>query len=283
MMAQLDELFIAGISVDEKRKMSCPGSPHSNCGSVCDHEDGSRHHSLRCKKCRRAAKYADKHSTEHMNVHFSDQVSLQSFQADDAVLDLPNGKHDIDSLSEMCNEVLEDLENSAEKLDRLGKARTLLNKADAAEAAVILTQVESDTPVFMVPGTKDTRHCDNMDCTKMESSLSLSQRSGSSSGSSNDIVVSLNSCASAMSMKYCKYDKNTEGERTLSKCRSEEIYKKKKNSIDQAVSEKSKSEEIFNKEDVTVIGGSMRRTRRESCELAMQNGRISPVQQSKHL
>lgn len=271
--------------MDEKRKMSCPGSPHSNCGSVCDHEDSSRHHSFRCKKCRRAAKYLDKHSTEHMNVHFSDQVSLQSFQADDAVLDLPNGKHDIDSLSEMCNEKLEDLENSAEKLDCLSKARIPLHKADSSEAAVILTQVESDTPVYIVPGGKDSRHvdCDNLDCTKPKSTLSLSQRSDSS-GSSNDIVVSLNSCASAMSMKYCKYDKNTEGERTLSKCRSEEIYKKKKNSIDQAVSEKSKSDEIFNKEDVTVIGGNMRRARRESCELAMQNGRISPTaQHSKHL
>ena len=273
--------------------MSCPGSPHSNCGSVCDHEDGSRHHSFRCKKCRRATKYSDKHSTEHMNVHFSDQVSLQSFQAEDAVLDLPMGKHDIDCLSEMCNEELEDLQDSDEKLDCNEKSHRLpLDKNHGSvelksTAAVILTDVESDKPVFVVPGCKYIRHmehCDNnLESTKPNSTQSLSQRSDSSN-SSNDIVVSLNSCASAMSMKYCKYDKNGSGERTLSKCRSEEIYKKKKNSIDQAVSEKSKSEEIFNKEEVTAIGGSMRRTRRESCELAMQNGRISPVpKQSTHL
>lgn len=207
---------------------------------------------------------------------------------EDAVLDLPMGKHDIDSLSEMCNEEKEDSTDSSDKLESCGKSSGSSHSDRDTEPAVILTQVESDKPVFIVQGTcngSSSRHtdCDNMDCVKQKSSLSLSQRSDSSN-SSNDIVVSLNSCSSAMSMKFCKYEKPRQGETTLSKCRSEEIYKKKKHSIDEAVSEKSKSEEIFNKEEVAMIGGSMRRARRESCELAMQNGRISPTSQhDRHL
>ena len=44
-----------------------------------------------------------------MNVHFSDQVSLQSFQAEDSVLDLPMGKQGVDTLSEKCNQALDAL------------------------------------------------------------------------------------------------------------------------------------------------------------------------------
>ncbi|WAR17206.1 RN19A-like protein [Mya arenaria] len=263
---------------DRKKTSSCPGSPHSNCGSVCDHEDGARHQSLRCRRCRRTGKHAEKHpQPEHMNVHFSDQVSLQSFQAEDAVLDLPMRKHDIDSLSEMCNEEGNDyVDISIDKLDRNCIRRT--SGRINSEPAVILTQVENDKPLFAVVGRGSDRRIKDEDiseATKQKSLLSLSQRSDSS-GSSNDIVMSLNSSLSAVSMKYSKYDKVSE-ENTLSKCRSEEIFMKKKNKgIENTVNEKSKSDEIFNKEEVGMVRGNMRRVRRESCELAIQNGRISP-------
>lgn len=234
-----------------------------------EHEDGTRHNSARCRKCRRAAKLAEKHATEQMNVHFSDQVSLQSFQADDAVLDLPMGKHDIDSLSEMCNE---DGFESDEALDRYGKRR-ICGRINS-EPAVLLTEVESDRPGFIhvEPHEDKTVECDSDSSDKQKSSISLSPPH--SDGSSNDVLVSLNSSVSSMSMKFCKY--NNSEEKTLSKCRSEEIYKRKKSKIDDSVTEKSKSEEICNKE-VDVLSGNMKRARRESCELAMQNGLITPT------
>ncbi|XP_052260638.1 E3 ubiquitin-protein ligase RNF19B-like isoform X2 [Dreissena polymorpha] len=264
---------------DRKRTTSCPGSPHSTCGSVCEHEEGARHHSLRCRKCRRLAKQAEKHSTEHMNVHFSDQVSLQSFQADDLVLDLPMGKHDIDSLSATFNEEENDeIASSSEKLYK-GPKRGVCRMN--SEPAVVLTEIESDKPVFSAKDRR-TKPVEMSDCgvKQKQSSLSLSQRSDSNS--SNDIVVSLNSSSSAMSMKYCKYEKSRDrDENLLSKCRSEEIVMKKKFSVvDVNVGEKSRSEEIYNKEEA-VMGGGMRRTRRESCELALQDGRISPSQCNK--
>ncbi|XP_045180224.2 E3 ubiquitin-protein ligase RNF19B-like isoform X2 [Mercenaria mercenaria] len=258
------------ISHDDKKKTSsCPGSPHSSCGMMLEHEDGSRHHSARCRKCRRAAKLAEKNATEQMNVHFSDQVSLQSFQADDAVLDLPMGKHGIDSLSEMCNE---DGFDSDEALDRCSKRRT--SGRINSEPAVLLTEVENDHPGFIHVEPHIDKHvdCDSDSSDKQKSTMSLTPPL--SDGSSNDVVVSLNSSVSSMSMKFCKYS-NSE-EKTLSKCRSEEIYKKKKCQIDDSVSEKSKSEELCNKE-VDVLSGNMKRARRESCELAMKNGRISPT------
>ena len=87
-----------GLSSDERKKTSCPGSPHSHCGSMCDHDDGNTgNQSRKCRRCRRSGRYgnhgnhsdriasADRQTNgqchnEHMNVHFSDQVSLQSFQ-----------------------------------------------------------------------------------------------------------------------------------------------------------------------------------------------------------
>jgi hypothetical protein len=257
-----------GISHDDKKKTnSCPGSPHSNSGMTSEHEDGSRHHSARCRKCRRAAKLAEKHATEQMNVHFSDQVSLQSFQAEDAVLDLPMGKHGIDSLSEMCNE---DDFDSDDALDRCSKRR--VTGRINSEPAVLLTEVENDHPGFIHVEPVESRvDCDSDSSDKQKSTTSLTPPL--SDGSSNDVIVSLNGSVSSMSMKFCKYGSGEE--KTLSKCRSEEIYKKKKSKMDDSVAEKSKSEEMCNK-DVDVLSGHMKRTRRESCELAMQDGRISP-------
>ena len=260
--------LFSGISHDERKKTSsCPGSPHSNSGMASEHEDGSRHQSARCRKCRRAAKLAEKHATEQMNVHFSDQVSLQSFQADDVVLDLPMGKHGIDSLSEMCNE---DDFDSDDALDRCSKRR--VTGRINSEPAVLLTEVESDHPGYIHVEPVESRvDCDSDSSDKQKSMTSLTPTL--SDGSSNDVIVSLNGSVSSMSMKFCKYSHSEE--KTLSKCRSEEIYKKKKTKMDESVTEKSKSEEICNKE-VDVLSGHMKRTRRESCELAMQDGRISP-------
>ncbi|KAL4217693.1 E3 ubiquitin-protein ligase rnf19b [Mactra antiquata] len=256
---------------NRKKTNSCPGSPHSNCGSIM--EDGTRHIHSRCRKCRRAAKLAEKNITEQMNVHFSDQVSLQSFQADEAVLDLPMGKHDIDSLSEMCNE---DEFDSDEALDRCSKRRS--SGRINSEPVVILTEVESDRPGFICSEKNTDKHlaCDKdlSDKERQSSTMSLSQ--SHSDSSTNEVDVSLNSSMSCMTSKYCKFERKDE--KMLSKCRSEEIYKKQKNQLDKVVSEKSKSEELCNK-DTDVIGGTMKRTRRESCELALKDGRISPTRE----
>lgn len=237
---------------------------------MLDHEDGARHHSMRCRKCRRAAKLAEKHASEQMNVHFSDQVSLQSFQVDDAVLDLPMGKHDIDSLSEMCNE--EGFE-SDEALERCTRRRA--SDKINSEPVLLLTEVESDHPEFIhVEPHLDKHENSNGDTGDRQNSL-MSLTPQHCDGVSNDVVVSLNSSASSVSMKFCKYKSGEE--KTLSKCRSEEIYKEKKSKIDDSVTEKSKSEELYNKdEEVDMLCRNMKRTRRESCELAMQNGRIIP-------
>jgi len=200
-------------------------------------------------------------------------------QVEDAVLDLPMGKHDIDSLSEIDHEEAEDfVDMQLERRDKCYRIRS--SGRINSEPAVILTQVESDRPAFVSRMSAESRNMDkdtSLDSAMPKSTLSLSQRSDSSS-SSNDIVTSLNSSASVMSMKYCKYEKASEDKNVLSKCRSEEIVmkSKKRKNIDNSVNEKSKSDEIFHKEEVNIIGGGMRRVRRESCELALQTGRISP-------
>ena len=253
---------ITGLSQDEKKKInSCPGSPLSGCGSLCDHEENGKQHNLRCRKCRRNAKLAEK-ATEQMNVHFSDQVSLQSFQADDMVLDLPMGKHDIDSLSEMCNEEDSESDEGLEKCK--GKRLAVRNNS---EPAILLTEVESDHPEFC-KAKEMGGVCDGRCPGKHKCQLSRGEVSEGES---------LASFASSISMKFGMTDgMNNHDESLLSRCRSEDIYKKKEIKED-IVSEKSKSEEIFNKDKSGAVGGGMKRVRRKSCELAIQNGRISPL------
>ena len=130
---------------DKKRTISCPGSPISGCGSICGVEDG-KPLNIRCKRCRRLARQmADKSVTEHMNVHFSDQVSLQSFQAEDLVLDLPMGKQGTDSLSQKCSEALELTEVESD-IDKLNASL----RSESKEPAILLTEVENDRPTTIV-------------------------------------------------------------------------------------------------------------------------------------
>ena len=224
---------------DKKRTTSCPGSPVSGCGSICGVEDG-KPYNIRCKRCRRLARQmADKSVTEHMNVHFSDQVSLQSFQAEDLVLDLPMGKQGIDSLSEKCSEALElsIVEQDIEKLTAL--IASDIPKNSSNEPAVLLTEVESDRPTcrFYNDGKRDGTK-------ESEPSQILLKEDGSKSSSS---YGNENTQDSACVMQGYECEKSS-----MIKCPSEENYK------------------------LTELAQS-KRTRHRSCELALENGRISPT------
>ena len=228
------------VSHDEKKRTtSCPGSPVSGCGSICGIEDG-KPHNIRCKRCRRLARQmADKSVTEHMNVHFSDQVSLQSFQAEDLVLDLPMGKQGIDSLSEKCSEALEltEVEQDIEKLNASLKSAVGANSSD--EPAVLLTEVENDKPtcVFYKEKKKDItpskKGLENVHAT--ENGISAA---ASSSENTKD-------SASVMQGYECVIS-------PMIRCPSEENCELESNSV------------------------QYKRKRHRSCELALENGRISP-------
>lgn len=256
-----------------KKTRSCPGSPHSNCGSIYEHDDSVQHLGSRCRKCRKTGKHTEKHAigSEQMNVHFSDQVSLQSFQAEDTVLDLPMGKHDIDSLSEMCNEEFESDDWSRKCNQRFETTQII------CEPAIVLVE-NCRKEAIGLEQDKQCSNCDNLQsgCLKQVSTVSLEDHS---IGSCNNIE-GLNSCTSSISIKYSKYGNDSE-EMTLSKCRSEEIFTKRKtrntDGID-SVAEKSKSEELCNKDDgVGILGGKIKRVRRDNCELAIRNGQMSPL------
>ena len=221
---------------DKKRTASCPGSPVSGCGSICGVEDG-KPFNIRCKRCRRLARQmADKSVTEHMNVHFSDQVSLQSFQAEDLVLDLPMGKQGIDSLSEKCSEALElsEVEQDIEKLN--ANLASGISKDNSDEPAVLLTEVESDRPrcAFYKDGKDGAM--------ERGSSPACLQEDHDKSGSDKE-----NTRDSACVMREFKCEKSP-----MIKCPSEKSHKRK-----------------------TEMAES-KRTRHRSCELALENGRISP-------
>lgn len=252
--------------IDERENIwSCPGSPRSNCRSKCEHNDSARLLGSECRKCKKAEKHVGKHAvcSEHVNVHFCDQVSLQSFQADDTVLDLPMGKHNINSLSEMCSEMFEP--------DICSRKRT------SCEPAPVVAENSGSGMSFLKP----CERCLNSDalqsgCLEQVSTVSLENDTDRSSTN----VIGLNSYASTVSMKFSNYN-NDAKETILSKCKSEEIFRKKKsryNSSMDSVKEKSKSEEIYNKDDsISILGGIIKRVRRDSCELAIQSGQISPL------
>lgn len=222
---------------DKKRTTSCPGSPVSGCGSICGIEDG-KPLNIRCKRCRRLARQmADK--SEHMNVHFSDQVSLQSFQAEDLVLDLPMGKQGIDSLSEKCSEALEltEVEHDIEKLN--ASLTSAVGASNSGEPAVLLTEVENDKPmcVFYKEGKKEVPFSKK----GLENTQPLSTDKSASASAKE------NTQDSASVMQGYEHESSP-----VIRCPSEEKYKVETESVQYV------------------------RKRHRSCELALENGRISP-------
>lgn len=226
---------------DKKRTLSCPGSPVSGCGSICGIEDG-KPVNIRCKRCRRLARQMADKSTEHMNVHFSDQVSLQSFQAEDLVLDLPMGKQGIDLLSEKCSDDLEllEVENDIEKLNANLTSSARAGRSD--EPAVLLTEVENDRPnfIFYKEGKKDGA------VVRIETkNEKLSERLKEKNKMRADISENTNDSASVM--QGYEIDSSP-----IIKCPMKETGKLETDSA------------------------QCKRLRHRSCELAVENGRISP-------
>ena len=227
---------------DKKRTISCPGSPISGCGSICGVEDG-KPLNIRCKRCRRLARQMA--VTEHMNVHFSDQVSLQSFQAEDLVLDLPMGKQGTDSLSQKCSEALEltevetDIDNLNAGLTSVGKGR------QCEEPVILLTEVENDRPTFIF--YKEGKHD------------GAEHRNGAEDGASEKIKEKKKLCLDIgdnTSESTSVMDGYVIDSSPIITCPEEESYR--------------------------LATREVKRQRHMSCELAGETGRISPSPDRKH-
>ncbi|KAL3892345.1 hypothetical protein ACJMK2_004558 [Sinanodonta woodiana] len=146
---------------DKNNRGSCPGSPVSACSSLGDGLEG-RVHTTRCRKCKRSSMSSGEKCAETMSVHFSENISLQSFVADDFVSELQHGKHSTDFIIENTGTAVEDydmskLEKLAEHVDSLGdesdhfssSLKCTLSSATSycEENYLAVTEVENDIPV----------------------------------------------------------------------------------------------------------------------------------------